>query len=118
MARVTVKGSDLVVGLSIWEKVAALGGDVRVPLSAVRAVDVEPDPWAALRGARAPGTGLPGVIAYGKRRSSGGRDFAAVLGRRPAVRVDLDDSAPFGRLVISVSDAEATVADLRTATRR
>ena len=56
-------------------------GDIAVPLSAVREVSVEPDPWSALRGIRAPGTGFPGVIAYGVRRMTGGRpDFAAILG--------------------------------------
>jgi hypothetical protein len=34
----------------------------------VSEVVVEPNAWAALRGVRAPGTGLPYVIAYGTRR--------------------------------------------------
>ena len=65
------------------------------------------------RGLFAPGTGLPGVIAYGTRRYSGGIDFAALRGKGPAVRVDLDDSAKFGRLVVSGADPVATVAAVR-----
>jgi len=42
-------------------------------------------------------------------------DFAAVRGERPAVRVDLGDESPFGRLVVSVSDPESTVAAIRGA---
>jgi hypothetical protein len=115
MARLTVEGPQLVVGLSWLEKLGALSGNVRVPLRAVRFASAEPDPWAALREIRAPGTGIPGVIALGTRRFSGGRDFAAVLGHRPAVRVDLDEESPFARLVVSVTDADGTAAAVRGA---
>ena len=91
MPKVIVDGQDLVVGLSWLEKLGAFRGNVRVPLRAVRSAEAEPDPWGALRGIRAPGTGIPGVIAFGTRRFDGGKDFAAVRGGRPAVRVDLGD---------------------------
>lgn len=115
MAQVTVEGGDLVVRLSVLEKVAALHGDIRVVIGCVRSVDVEAHPWSALRGIRAPGTGIPGVIAYGTRRFSGGRDFAAVVARRPAVRIELDGASPFARLVVSVDDSESTAAAVRAA---
>ncbi len=115
MATLTVDGPDLVVGLSWLEKLGAFRGDVRVPLRAVRAVEADPEPWAALRGIRSPGTGIPGVIALGTRRYAGGRDFAALRGRGPAVRVDLDEQAPFGRLVVSVPDTENAVAAIHAA---
>ena len=81
MARLIVDGPDLVVGLSWLEKLGAFRGNVRVPLHAVRSAAAEPDPWSALRGIRAPGTGIPGVIALGTRRFAGDQDFAAVKGR-------------------------------------
>ena len=116
MAELVVEGSELVVRMSAWERAAAFRGDIRVPLDAVRAVGVEPDPWGTLRGIRAPGTGWPGVIAYGVRRMTGERpDFAAVLRRRPAVLVKLDPPAEFAQLLVSVADAEATVASVRSA---
>ena len=115
MAKMIVDGPDLVVGLSWLEKLGAFRGNVRVPLSAVRSAEPEPDPWGALRGIRAPGTGIPGVIACGTRRYDGGRDFAAVLGGRPAVRVDLGQESPFGRLVVSVNDPDSTVTTIRGA---
>lgn len=102
----TTDGDELIVRLSALEKLAALRDDVRVPLSSVIDVAVEPDPWRALRGIRAPGTGWPGVIAYGVRRYRGGKDFTAVLARRPAIRIELDHSAPFARLLITVDDPE------------
>ena len=115
MARLTVEGPELVVGLSWLELLGALRGNVRVPLRAVRFASAEPDPWGALRGIRAPGTGIPGVIALGTRRFNGSRDFAAVLGHRPAIRVDLGEESLFARLVVSVSDADGTAAAIRGA---
>ncbi len=89
-------------------------GDVRVPLSAVEAISVDVDPWCALRGIRAPGTGFPGMAAYGVRRLTGDRpDFAAVHGRGPAVRIELSSDAAYRRLLVTVTDPDATVAALR-----
>jgi hypothetical protein len=106
--------NELVVSLSGLERLAAFRGDVRVPLDAVQAVLADPDPWCALRGFRAPGTGIPGLIAYGVRRMTGARpDFAAVHGQGPAVRVELAPEAQFGRLVVTVDDPQATVTAIR-----
>jgi hypothetical protein len=106
VAELVIDGSDLVVHLTPLERLGALRGDVRVPLSAVRAVRVTEPAWNELRGIRAPGTGWPGVIALGTRRGGFGRDFAAVYRDRAAVVVELDGAA-FGRLVICTSDAAA-----------
>ena len=114
MATLEVHGDELVVSLSPWERVAAMRREVRVPLGSVRSICADPDPWSALRGVRAPGTGVPGVVAYGVRRLTGSApDFAAVHGRGPAVRVDLAPNAPFSRLVITVDDARSTVEAVR-----
>lgn len=115
MADLVIEGQDLVVKLSPLEKLAAFRGDVRVPLHSVIAVKVDEHPWRSLRGVRAPGTGLPGVIAYGVRRYPSGRDFAALLSKRDAVTVDLGHPSPFARLVVSVPDGEACVTALRQA---
>jgi hypothetical protein len=115
MARLTTDSADLVVALSWLEKLAAFRGDARIPLADVREVAVEPNGWGALRGIRSPGTGPPGVIAYGTRRYAGGRDFAAVLGKRPAVRIDFADRAPFRRVVATVADPAAAAARVQTA---
>jgi hypothetical protein len=116
MARIAVEGDRVVVRLSGLERLGAfIGGDVSVPLSSVRAASVAPDPWTALRGIRAPGTGWPGVIALGHRRGSGIHDFAAVYGHRPAVVVDLAGDR-FDRLVVSTDDAQSVAAEIdRTA---
>jgi len=38
------------------------------------------------------------------------------VARRPAVRVELSDEAPYEQLLVSVRDAESTVAAIRGAT--
>jgi hypothetical protein len=117
VASLEVQSGELIVRLSGVERAAAMRRDVRVPLSLVTGICAEPDPWGALRGIRAPGTGIPGVAAYGVRRVTGGApDFAAVHGRGPAVRVDLAPGAPFGRLVVTVEDAQQTVDTVRAST--
>ncbi|HEY6295351.1 MAG TPA: hypothetical protein VIX15_06780 [Streptosporangiaceae bacterium] len=116
MAKLIVDGPDLVVQMSSLEKLGALRGDVRVPLSTVQSAEIEPHPWTAVRGIRIAGTGIPGVIILGTRRFLHGKDFAAVVGRRPTVRVDLSDDSPFSRLVVSVTDPDSTLAAIRSAT--
>jgi hypothetical protein len=116
MARLIVDGPDLVVGLSWLEKLGAFHRDVRVPLRAVRSVAAEPRPWYAVRGIRLIGTGFPGVIALGTRLRKDGRDFTAIEPGRPAIRVELSEESPFGQLIVSVRDADATLAVIHGAT--
>lgn len=112
MARIKVEDGQLVVDLTGFEKVEAFRGDVSVPVSTVRVVRWTSDPWSELRGIRAPGTGVPGVVAVGTRRGGGLKDFAAVHGKGPAVVVECE-GADFDRLVVTEDDAESAAADLR-----
>ena len=117
MPAITIEDGDLVVRLKPLEQLAAFRfGTLRVPLSSVTAALAAPDVWKELRGIRAPGTGLPGVIAYGTRRFGGGKDFALVRGgHRPGLRIDFADGAPYARLVATVESPESTAAEIRGA---
>lgn len=118
MATFVITGDKLRLHLSAWERAAAFRGDITVPMRAVTGVHVEDNPFGSLRGLRAPGTGIPGVIAYGTRRYRGGRDFAAVLARRPGVRVDLDPTlSPFSRITVSAPDPEHVVRQISSQIR-
>ena len=99
MAQLVIDGDDLVVELSTLEKLGALHGDVSVPLRAVRNVRASVTPYREVRGIRAPGTGWPRRIAIGTWRYRGGKDFACIVGKQPAVVVELEDAA-YGRLVV------------------
>jgi ssDNA-binding replication factor A large subunit len=112
VARLNVDGDELVLNLSGLEKVEGLHGDIRVAVSTVRVVRCTDEPWSELRGIRAPGTGMPGVIAVGTRRGREVKDFAAVHGQGPAVVVELE-GAEYGRLVVTEDDAETAAAELR-----
>ena len=115
MARLIVGGDVLCVHLSLFGRIGAVvASDVVVPLTAVRSVRSTERPWEELRGMRAPGTGLRGVIALGTWRHSLGRDFVAVYGRGPAVVVELTGHR-LSRLVVSSSEAERVADEIREA---
>jgi hypothetical protein len=116
MARVGREGDELAVRLNDLEKAGALRGDVRVPMSSVRSVTVSTTPFRDLRGIRAPGTGLPGVIALGTWRYRGGKDFAALYRGGPALVIELD-GAEYRRLLVSAHDAVALREELVTDTK-
>ena len=105
MAELRIDGTDLVLHMSRVEKVEGMRGDVRVPLAAFTTARAVPDVWDELRGIRAPGTGVPGMIAVGTRRGSFGKDFAVVHGHGPGVVVELS-GGEYSRLVASTTDAE------------
>src|SRR5271154_481328 len=114
MADLEVEGNELVLHLRALEKAEGAHGDIRVPLTRVTAVRSVDDPWPELRGIRAPGTGLPNVIAVGTRRGRFGKDFAAVHGKGPAVVVELE-GAEYGRLVVTADDAAARASSIAQA---
>ena len=105
MAKLIINDRDVIVSLSVVEKLEALHGDVTVPRSAVGQVRVVPDGMTEVHGLRAPGTGLPGVIKVGTWRRRGDRTFAVCHGRRPAIVLDLV-GAPYNRLVVTLDDPE------------
>ena len=114
MASLVVHRDELVIRLSWLERMAAFRGDVHLPLGSIQSVSIQEAPYSALRGFRAPGTGVPGVIAYGVRLMTGGRpDFAALHGRGPAILMELTPAASFGTVLVTVDDPESTLAAVR-----
>jgi hypothetical protein len=89
MTTVQIVDDTFSVSFTTAEKVAGLLRDQRIPLSAVRSVEVVPDGLQAARGLRAPGLALPGRRKIGTWRSRAGKTLVAVQGHRPAVRVTL-----------------------------
>lgn len=111
MATLVVDGDRLIVRLSTAERVLGLtSGDPEVPLSAVRSARVARPARGAVRGFRAPGTGLPGVLSLGHWRGQG-HDFVAAYGDHAGVVVELEGQ-PWARFVVSVDDPEAVVAEI------
>ncbi|MFD7324416.1 hypothetical protein ACFV9D_25540 [Streptomyces sp. NPDC059875] len=113
MARVAVEGAEIVVRLSLRETLAARRRQVRVPLSALREVRVEPDWWRALRGLRGRGLWIPDRLCVGIRVLPDGRDFVAITPGEPVLCVELRRDAPFGRLAVCDPDPDRAVRELR-----
>ncbi len=108
MAELLVDDDRLTLALTALERAEGFHRSIEAPAASVTAVRAVTDVWAELRGVRAPGTGIPGVIMVGTRRGSFGKDFAAVHGRGPGVVVELSDHE-FERLVLTVPDPDAVV---------
>jgi len=112
-----VDDEDLVLRLTLGEKIWGFRGNIRVPLSSVVSVAPDPKPWLGLRGWRMAGISFVGLAVLGTRRHGEGYDFCILHRDRPAVRVDLA-SGRFSRLVISVpegGDPEAEAARIAAA---
>ncbi|MET9378493.1 hypothetical protein ACFYV5_31705 [Streptomyces sp. NPDC003035] len=113
MARVAVEGAEIVVRLSLREQLAARRRQLRVPLSALREVRVEPDWWRALRGRRGRGVWIPDRLYVGIRVLPDGQDFAVIKPGEPVLCVELRRGTAFGRLAVSDPDPERAVRELR-----
>ena len=117
MAKLIVDDRDLVVRLTLGEKILAFHGDIRVRLSGILSVAPDPKPWLGLRGWRMAGFSFPGYAALGTRRHGEGYDFCVLHRDQPAVRVNVT-SGRFSRLIVSVpegGDAEAEAARIAAA---
>ena len=113
MAELDVVGSQLVLRLTTFEKIAALSRDLHVDTSAIQAIDVHESPFDLVKGLRAAGLSIPRRVAIGTfRRLHTGR-FIVLTNRGPAVHIRFG----FGRVgewVIGDLNAEQTVQRLRT----
>lgn len=111
MAEVRIEGDDVVVHLSAIEKVGAVHGEPRAPLSSVTAARAVADVWTELRGMRSPGTVFPGEIMLGTTRGQFGKDFCAVSKHRAGVVVEMEGQE-FKRFLVSTDGSEQVVAAL------
>jgi hypothetical protein len=117
MAELIVDDKDLVVHLTLGEKIWSLHGDIRVRLSSIVSVAPDPKPWLGLRGWRMAGVSFPGHASLGTRRHGAGYDFCILHRVRPAVQLDVA-AGRFSRLVICMpedGDPEAEAARIAAA---
>ena len=116
MTTAQVRGTVLDITFTTAEKIAGLVRDQRIPLDAIRSVEVVPDGLDAVRGIRAPGLAIPGHRMAGTWRSRSGRALLAVHGRRPAVRLTLEGHR-YASVVVTADDAEGLATALSVHTR-
>jgi hypothetical protein len=117
MAELHVEDDELVLHLTTAEKVEGVHGDLRVPFSAIRGVEVLDDAHASvgIRAGAKVGTRIPGIIEVGSVLGRKKRIFAAVHHDTPrGVRVRLDGSS-YDEWIVGCADPEAVVASLSPA---
>jgi len=107
VATVELDERGLRLRLGRWERLGATHGDVEVLASSLAGAQAVADVWEQLRGVRAPGTGIPGVIMLGTTRHDDVTDFCVVYRHGPGLVVDLRDHE-FARILISLRVDEAT----------
>jgi hypothetical protein len=112
MAELRVEGGELVLRLTRLEKVESLHGDLRAPLSAVRAVEVLDDAHGPADSGLKVGLRLPGVVEVGTMLGRSKRVFAVVHHDTPrGVRVRLDGSS-YDEWIVGCADPAGVAAAL------
>jgi hypothetical protein len=117
MAELQLEGGELVLHLSGVEKAEAVHGDLRVPLSAVRGVEVLDDAhsWTGIGAGFKVGMRAPAVATVATVHGQGEKVFVAVHGDTPrGVRVRLA-GAPWDEWIVGCADPEAVAATLAPA---
>ncbi|UYP19469.1 hypothetical protein OED52_02545 [Rhodococcus sp. Z13] len=117
MTTMNIDNGTLRVRFTPFEKIAGLIGNVDVPLTSIRNIEVFEDGLSAVRGIRAPGLGLPGVRNIGSWRGPGRNDLVSVRRGEPALRIELEGHKRTA-LVLRVADAGRWAEKLRTAAAR
>ena len=102
MAEVVEINDELILQLSLREKIFALHGNPRAKVADLISTTEAVDPWnrKVLKGFRAPGTALPYLILLGTMRFKGGKDFTAIYKRGP-VRIYEFGAGEYKRWIVS-----------------
>lgn len=115
MAELKVEGAELVLHLSLGEKVGAVHGEPRAPLSAVRRLEVLDNAHEPADHGWRVGERLPGVVEVGTIYDDGRRIFAAVHHSTPRGVMVLFQGADHDEWIVGCADPEAVVASLKAA---
>src|SRR5215471_13413286 len=115
MADIAREGNEIVLKLSTGERIMAMHRDMRVPVSAVKSVDVVDKPIRRIQGLKPRnfkvlGGYWPGWFAFGSFFDGAVRQllFAAVNGRKPSGLEITLDGAKYTRLIVSLDHPDAT----------
>jgi hypothetical protein len=114
VADIRIDGSDLALDLSRLEKVEAVHGDLRFPLTSVRQVEVVDRPLDLIHGLKLPGTGIPGSTAVGTWVSPDGRTFAVEHHASRGIVVHLEGQT-YQQLIVGCDQPEEVAERVRSA---
>lgn len=112
MPRLEITDKELIVHLSVLEKLAAARGNVRVNAIAVRGAAAVDKRWWMTLGLRI-GTSLPGVVIAGTFLRKGDRAFASWTRKSQPLEItlaaEMSDAArgtKYTRIIIGVENAQ------------
>jgi hypothetical protein len=117
MAELHPEGDELALHLSAAEKAEAVHGDLRVPMSTVRGVEVLDDAhsWTGIGAGFKVGMRVAGIATVATVRGHVEKVFVAVHGDTPrGVRVRLA-GAPWDEWIVGCADPETVAATLAPA---
>jgi hypothetical protein len=112
MPHITVTDTELVVDLSKLEQLASLTKSLSIPRGDITSARIDPEILKHL-GFRAPGTGMPGVIAAGTFYKQGDRQFVYWHKGETPIVVELAHEK-YDRLIIGLDPevAESVISQL------
>jgi len=110
MVALTRVGRTIEVRPTTAERLLGLLPPLDVPLTAVKGIEVEPDPLAAVHGFRL-GYALPGVRKIGRFARRGELEYVSVRRGQPAVRVHLTGQH-FRTLLVGTDEADRLASTL------
>jgi hypothetical protein len=102
MAHVIEEKGELILKLSLRERIFALHSSPRANASDLVSTTESTNPWSAevLRGVRSPGTAIPYVVLLGTMRFKEGKDFTAIYKRKPVMIYEFS-GGEFQRWIVS-----------------
>lgn len=114
MASLTRNSDNLKLTFDTADKVLGLVGDLTIPLEAITSITVTDDPFAAVKGLRAPGLALPGRIRIGTWRSPGSKLLVAARNRQTSIVLTLQGQT-HSRVVVGTDNATSLAEELAAA---
>lgn len=114
MAQLHLEGDHIVVRMGVFDTMLSVRSTIRVPLTSVVRVFVDPFVADEPRGFKAPGTHWPRLVTKGTFHAEGVKTFWNVWRGENPVVVELRD-ARFDRLVIQQDNPEAIVEEITRA---
>ena len=113
MAKIVRVGDELILELSIFEKLGALHSSPRASIDSIEKVEFIDQLWGSsiLRGLRAPGTAVPYVVLLGTLRGRGYKDFVAMKGRGVGAAITFR-SGPFERWIFTLKQSAKDISEL------
>jgi uncharacterized protein len=112
MAELEIDDGELVLRLSLGEKILGVHGDARVPVSAVNHVEILENAHEPADHGIKVGERIPGVVEVGRIIGGGTKLFAAVHRSTPrGLRIELSEG-PFDEWIVGCEDPEGVAARL------